>query len=125
MGRGPSFNATRMAFDVIADAQAANTVGELEATAGHALRSYGFDVVTAVEISRRGNERTVQPLFGDVAAAPMLHYLDRGHGAYCPVVQAASSEPTIWTDLRARPLAKRQLLVLEELRAFGLNNGHI
>jgi len=55
----------------------------------------------------------------------MLHYMDRGHGAYCPVVQAASSEPTIWTDLKARPLAKRQLLVLDELRTFGLNNGHI
>ncbi len=71
-----------MAFDVIADAQAASTLCELEKTAGGALRSYGFDVVTAVEISRRGNERIVEPLFGDIAAAPMLHYTERGHGAY-------------------------------------------
>jgi DNA-binding CsgD family transcriptional regulator len=113
------------AFDVIAAAEGASTLLQLEASAGAALRRYGFDVVTAVEIGRRDGQRSIAPLFGDMEAAPLLHYLERGHSAHCPVVATASSEPAVWSEIRARPLQNRQRLVLDELGSFALNDGHI
>ncbi len=120
-----SSQAARDAFDVVASAQGASSLAELEKTVGAALRCYGFSVVTAVELERRGGQRHVRAVFGDVGAPAMTHYTERGHGPYCPVVGAASSAPTLWREIRRQALDSRQRLVLDELGEFSLHEGHI
>ena len=83
----------RRAFDVVAEARGARLLDELEAVAGAELRAFGFEVVLAVEITRRAGAPEVRPLFGDTTAPALQHYMERGHAAPCAIVRSASSTP--------------------------------
>jgi DNA-binding CsgD family transcriptional regulator len=115
----------RRAFDVVAKAQSASTPAELDASAGAELRSFGFDVVIAVEILRDRGRQGILPIFGDTTAPSILHYVARGHAAYCPVIAAACSAPRQWNELKQMPLERRARQVFDELGEFSMNNGHV
>jgi DNA-binding CsgD family transcriptional regulator len=120
-----SDNVARRAFDVVAAAQSADTLAQLEATAGAELHRYGFGVVIAVEITRRRGAQAITPIFGDISAPSILHYIERRHYAHCPVIRAASSAPTVWRDLKAQALDSAQRQVFDELGEFSMHDGHI
>lgn len=113
------------AFDVVANAQSASTLAELDASAGAELRAYGFDVVIAVEITRRQGVQGILPIFGDTTAPSIQHYLAQGHAAHCPVISAACSAPTQWNELKQRPLERRARQVFDELGEFSMHDGHV
>jgi DNA-binding CsgD family transcriptional regulator len=115
----------RRAFDVLATAQSAKSLAELEASAGAALRAYGFDVVIAVEITRRHGVQGILPIFGDTAAPSIQHYMAQGHAAHCPVIGAASSAPMQWRELKQRPLGPKARQVFHELGEFSMHQGHV
>lgn len=113
------------AFDVVANARAATNLEELDASAGAELRAYGFDVVIAVEVTRCGGVQGILPVFGDTTAPSIQHYLAHGHAAHCPVIGAASSSPTLWNELKQKPLDPRARQVFDELGEFAMHNGHV
>lgn len=115
----------KRAFDVVASGADVRSLSELDRVAGAVLRSFGFDVVIGVEIARRNGVQAVQPVFGDVSAPSILHYLSQGHPAHCPVIRAACSVPTLWRELKAKPLAARERRVFDELGEFAMREGHV
>lgn len=115
----------KRAFDVVAASEGVRTLADLERIAGAELRSFGFDVVIGVEVTRRNGVQDVTPIFGDVGAPSILHYLAQGHAAYCPVIRAATSSPSLWRELRQQPLPARERRVFDELGEFAMREGHV
>ncbi|MBC6981373.1 LuxR family transcriptional regulator [Caulobacter sp. 17J80-11] len=115
----------RRAYDAVATAEHAISLPELERTIGSELRSFGFDVVVGLLLSRRDGQREVAPLFGDTRNPAIVHYVEQGHAAYCPIVGSANSAPTLWRDVKQRSLTPGERQVLNELGEFSYNDGHI
>jgi LuxR family quorum-sensing system transcriptional regulator CciR len=115
----------RRAFDVIAVAQRARTLRELDAAASTALKAFGFEVVIAVEIKHDRGVQGIEPLFGDVDAPSIRHYVSSGFAANCPVISAASAEPCSWSELKDGSLTVAQRRVFDELGEFAMHEGHV
>jgi LuxR family quorum sensing-dependent transcriptional regulator len=115
----------KRAFDVVAASEHVGSLAELERVAGAELRAFGFDVVIGVEIVRHSGAQAVKPVFGDVSAPSILHYLAQGHPAYCPVIRAACSAPMLWQQLKGKPLRARERRVFDELGEFAMREGHV
>ena len=117
----------RKAFDTINEAQQVESVPELEAVFARTLAPLGVDVFVGVQIADPLRERHVEVTFGRTHATWEAHYQAEGHAARDPVVREMlrSTEPLFWSDLPARRgvLKPEEVRVMEEARAFGLNEG--
>jgi DNA-binding CsgD family transcriptional regulator len=115
----------RQAFDVIAVAQRARTLQELDVAAATELKAFGFEVVIAVEIKHDRGVQGIEPIFGDIDAPSIRHYVASGLAANCPVIGAASAAPCSWRELKGMPLTVAQRRVFDELGEFGMHEGHV
>jgi len=117
----------RKAFDTINDAQQVESIPELEAVFARTLVPLGVDVFVGVQIVDPLRDRHVEVTFGRTHAAWQAHYEVQGHAGRDPVVREMlrSTEPLFWSDLPARrgSLGPEEVRVMQEARAFGLNEG--
>ena len=118
----------RGAFDVIAAAQRATTLDELNATVHDSFLGLGFSTYVGLDVLGAGGRRKHGVLFGATHAGWERHYAERGHARHDAVLRELvhSSEPIVWSDLpKRRAMSRIEKDIYAEAADFGLTDGVI
>lgn len=114
-----------VAFEGVLQAQSAESVAELNAAVGEALRRLGYSHFVAVEFFGPAEDRQVRIIDGENDLAWQAHYISQGLARLDPgvAVAARTTEPFFRSDLQARgQVSPAQARVLEESRSFGIED---